>query len=55
MKTTLIFNNWLEVSEWWSANPNAKRITPEIEAETIEEYNRKNHELTFPCEMIFEL
>lgn len=49
------FNNWAEVSDWWTANPTATRISLKIEAETIEEYNKKNHEIQFPCEMEFTI
>lgn len=55
MEKTITFNNWLEVSEWWSANPNARRISPEFDVETIEEYNKANHAIEFPCEMKFEI
>lgn len=49
------FNNWAEVGEWWSANPTASRISPKIEAKTIEEHNQKNHAIQFPCTMVFEI
>lgn len=49
------FNDWAEVNNWWTSNPTAVRIEPEIEAVTIDEYNKLNHELTFPCTMKFLL
>ena len=36
METTINFNNWAEVNDWWTNHPTAKRIKPEIEAETID-------------------
>lgn len=51
--TTVKFNNWSEVGDWWSMNPTAYRVAPEIKAESIEEYNKANHAIEFPCEMSF--
>lgn len=50
---TVSFNNWAEVNDWWTANPTARRVSPEITADSIEEYNRINHNISFPTEMGF--
>lgn len=55
MKIKKTFKNWAEVSDWWTSNPTANRVSPSIEAETLEEYNQKNHAIEFPCEMEFEM
>lgn len=52
-RTSVTFNNWGEVSDWWKKNPTAHRVSPEIKAESIEEYNKANHAIEFPCEMSF--
>ena len=52
-RTSVTFNNWGEVSERKKKNPTAHRVSPEIKAESIEEYNKANHAIEFPCEMLF--
>ena len=43
-RTSVTFNNWSEVNDWWAKNPTAHRVSPE---------NKANHAIEFPCEMSF--
>lgn len=57
MEVTKVFNNWAEVSDWWSANPKAIRVNSECPDSpcSIETYNHWNHLTTFPTVMTFNV